>query len=144
MKLFEKKERVFGMAAAVWLLLWACMEVALWWALPQYNFVECRYIPALFLLFLLIFAGLSQRWEKKLLENSATPAHVSNYFLMWKMSKLVIALALFFVCYLTLDAPVFRAFLILFLLFYLVFMGLEIAVLRSIERRYKLPKTERK
>ena len=60
------------------------------------------------------------------------------------MSKLVIALLLFFICYLTLDASVFRAFLILFLLFYLVFMGLEVFVLRSIERRYKQPNIEEK
>ncbi|MDR2358725.1 MAG: hypothetical protein LBD87_02835 [Prevotellaceae bacterium] len=144
MKFFEKKERVFGLAIAVWLLLWACMEIVLRWVTPQYNFMECRYIPALFLVFLLAFAGLTRQWKKKLREGGVMPAQVSNYFLIWKMSKLVVALLLFFVCFLTLDASVFRVFLILFLLFYLVFMGLEVFVLRSIERRYKQPETGEK
>ncbi|MDR3133238.1 MAG: hypothetical protein LBU42_04360 [Prevotellaceae bacterium] len=144
MKFFEKKGNVFGLAMAVWLLLSAVTEILLRRVIPQYDFVECRYIPALFLVFLLIFAGLVWRWEKKLQEGSVTPAHVSNYFLMWKMGKLVIALLLFFFCYLWLDASIFRAFLFLFLLFYLVFMGLEIFVLRSIERRYKRPQTDKK
>ncbi|MDR3350625.1 MAG: hypothetical protein LBN98_03110 [Prevotellaceae bacterium] len=139
MKFFEKKGNVFGLAAAVWLLLWVGMEITLRWAAPQYNYAlaACRYIPALFLIFLLVFTGLVGRWEKKLQEGSLTPAHVGNYFLIWKMSKLVVALLLFFFCYLTMEASVFRAFLLLFLLFYLVFMIMETFTLRSIERRYK-------
>jgi uncharacterized protein YacL len=145
MKIFEKRRNIFGLAIAVWLLLWAGMEAVLRWGLPQYDFVECRYIPALFLIFLLAFAWFTSRWEKKLRKGSATPAHVSNYFLMWKMGKLVVALLLFFFYYLTaLDASIFRAFLILFLLFYVVFMGLEVFVLRSIERRYKYSLIEKK
>lgn len=144
MNFFEKRTRVFGLAVLVCLLLWVCMEIILRWWMPLYNFAECRYIPVLFLVFLLAFAGLTRRWEKKLREGSVLSAQVGNYFLIWKMSKLVIALLLFFICYLTLDASVFRAFLILFLLFYLVFMGLEVFVLRSIERRYKQPNIEEK
>jgi hypothetical protein len=145
MKFFEKKANVFGLAIAVWLLLWAGMEAALRWGLPQYDFTECRYVPVLFLVFLLAFAGLTSRWEKKLQEGSVTPAQVSNFFLMWKMSKLVVALLLFFFCYLTaLDTSIFRAILILFLLFYIVFMGWEVFVLRSIERRYKSFQIEKK
>ncbi|MDR0694380.1 MAG: hypothetical protein LBF81_03665 [Prevotellaceae bacterium] len=144
MKFFEKKTRVFGLAVAVWLLLWVCMEIILRWVAPQYNFTECRYIPVLFLIFLLAFAGLTRQWEKKLREGSVMPAQVNNYFLIWKMSKLVIALLLFFVCYLVLDASIFRAILILFLLFYLVFMGLEVLVLRGIGRRYNHLKIEKK
>ncbi|MDR0582277.1 MAG: hypothetical protein LBG31_04855 [Prevotellaceae bacterium] len=144
MKFFEKKAHVFGLAIAVWLLLWTGMEILLRWVMPQYNFTECRYVPVLFLCFLLAFAGLTRQWEKKLREGSILPAQVNNYFLIWKMSKLVVALLLFFICYLTLDAPVFRVFLISFLLFYLVFMGLEIVALRGIERHYKRPDTKEK
>jgi hypothetical protein len=120
------------------------MEILFRWVIPQYNFVESRYIPALFFALLLSFTALTSRWEKKLQEGSATLAHVGNYFLIWKMGKLIGALVLFFVCYLNFDYLAFRVFLVLFLLFYSVFMGLEIFALRRIERRYKLSKTEEK
>ncbi|MDR1405970.1 MAG: hypothetical protein LBI89_02045 [Prevotellaceae bacterium] len=144
MNIFLKKGSVPGMAAAVWLLLSAGLEMVLRLAIPQYNFAECRYVPVLFLVFLLVFTGLSLRWEKKWQAGSITPAHIGNYFLIWKMSKLVVALLLFFLCYLWLDSMAFRAFLITFLLFYVVFMGLEIFVMRGMERRGKHSGTEKK
>jgi hypothetical protein len=141
MKFFLKKEGAFVLAIGVLLLLWAGMEMLFRWSLPQYDFVECRYIPLLFLVFLLLYTWLTARWEKKLQTGAITLPHVFNYFLMWKMAKMVVGVVLIFCCQ-TFGGMAFRAFLILFALFYIVFMGLETFALRGLERRYKRSKTE--
>jgi hypothetical protein len=129
--------------AAILLLLWAAMMIVFKNVMPQYDFATAHIIPAVFLAFLLLFTLLSARWEKKLADDSVSLPQVFNYFLMWKMSKMLVGVVLVFCCQ-TFERMEFRVFLILFALFYIVFMVLETFALRGIERRYKNLETEKK
>jgi hypothetical protein len=142
MKIFSKY-RAAGLMAITLVVLWIAMAAVFQWALPAYNFATSHIIPAVFLGFLLVFALLSARWEQKLQAGTTTLPQVFNFFLMWKMSKMIIGVVLVFCCQ-TFGGWEFRIFLILFAVFYMVFMALETIALRGIERRYKLYAEEQK
>jgi amino acid transporter len=127
---------------AVLVAMWGTQTALLRWQWPDYNFATAHLIPAAFLVFLFAFTGLTRRWERKLHSGATTLPRVFNFFLMWKMSKMVVGVVMVFYCWQIFDVLEFRLFLILFAVFYAVFMGLETVALRGIERRYKPTETE--
>ncbi|MDR2361416.1 MAG: hypothetical protein LBD91_01645 [Prevotellaceae bacterium] len=143
MKKTTSKYRSPLLMAIILAAMWATMAALLRWQWPDYNFPTAHIIPAVFLVFLLIFTGLTRRWERRLCSGATTLPLVFNFFLMWKMSKMIVGVVLVFCCQ-GLGGLEFRVFLILFALFYVVFMGLETSALRGIESRYKAAETKEK
>ncbi|MDR0729596.1 MAG: hypothetical protein LBF19_05700 [Prevotellaceae bacterium] len=143
MKEYISKYRTLLLMVIILVAMWATMAALLRWQWPDYNFPTAHIIPAIFLVFLLIFTGLTRRWERRLCTGVTTLPMVFNFFLMWKMSKMIVGVVLVFCCQ-GFGGLEFRVFLILFALFYIVFMGLETYALRGIESRYKAAETEKK
>lgn len=144
MKMNRSQYRAPLLMVAVLAAMWGVMAALFRWQWPDYYFATAHLIPAIFLLFLLIFTGLIRRWKRKLQTGATTLPLVFNFFLMWKMAKMIVGVVLIFCCQ-GFGGLEFRVFLILFALFYIVFMGLETYVLRGLERQYKQTETnERK
>ncbi|MDR0414391.1 MAG: hypothetical protein LBH84_03140 [Prevotellaceae bacterium] len=93
-------------------------------------------VPALFVLFVAIFRWLMARWENKLLTGKKTILHAFNYFLAWKLAKMLVSVVLI-VCYMKFFGGRLMVFLISFALLYVEFMWMETVAWRGVERRMR-------
>jgi hypothetical protein len=121
------------MVAAL-LALSACMSLLVQLLRPRY--VYGYLVPCLFLLFVIVFSLLIARWRKSLYANKMPIQVFFNYFLMWKMGKMLMSIVIFIVIR-KFIAEGFSIFLITFGIFYAVFMPLEIVAIRRVERGYR-------
>jgi hypothetical protein len=103
----------------------------LYFLLPQLGLDAVA--PLLFALFAAAFRGLMARWKRKLCADKKKAQQVFNYFLMWKLIKMLVSVAII-VCYMKLFGDRLRVFLISFALFYVELMWVEVAAWRGMEQ----------
>ncbi|GHT12733.1 hypothetical protein AGMMS4956_07790 [Bacteroidia bacterium] len=90
--------------------------------------------PALFAVFLLLFWWLVGQWQQDVSNKKIPLAPVANYFMMWKMAKMFVCVVGLFI-YIKFNKDQFLPpFLILFAVYYIEFMLLEIVTLRDFQR----------
>ncbi|MDR1417545.1 MAG: hypothetical protein LBJ57_09055 [Prevotellaceae bacterium] len=134
MKIFLS-DSIGGKAAEILMSVTIVGYFLLYVLLPQLGLDVVA--PVLFVLFIAVFRWLIARWEKSLRANKKTIQHVFNYFLTWKLAKMLVSVALM-VCYMKFFGERLVAFLISFALLYVELMWMETAAWRSVERRERL------
>ncbi|MDR1023462.1 MAG: hypothetical protein LBL94_09375 [Prevotellaceae bacterium] len=96
-------------------------------------------IPMVFVLFVAVFRWLMARWKKMLRTGKKTILHAFNYFLAWKLAKMLVSVALV-VCYMKFFGGRLMMFLISFALFYAELMWVEMSAWRAVELKIKAQK----
>ncbi len=109
---------------AVGLAMWLVGEALFRWLLPEYAFGLYPAIPALFIAFGLTITWLSARWERRIKEGALTSQKAVGYFMLARMVKLLVSLAAM-VCYVQFSGEPRGPFIVTFLIYYLVFLGME-------------------
>jgi hypothetical protein len=130
MKIFLSNS-IRGRVAETLLYLTFIGYFLLYFLLPQLHLDVAA--PLLFAAFAAAFRGLMARWRSTLRTDKRKIQHTFNYFLMWKMVKMLASVALI-VCYMKFLGEQLRVFLISFALFYVELMWVEIAAWKSVEK----------
>lgn len=128
------KNTIYGIIAAVLLLLWLAGWLIFRYWMPQYGFSLYNYIPGLFLLFALAFVILYERWDRKSKSGKYDFQTLTNNYIIWKGAKVVVSIIVLILCK-RLAGGQFDMFLITFAVFYLAFLGLETMSISSIMKR---------
>lgn len=129
MKIFLSNS-IRGRVAEVLMYLTFVGYFLLYLLLPQLRLDVAA--PLLFALFVAVFRGLMARWKGQLGADKKKILHIFNYFLMWKLVKMLLSVVII-VCYMKFFGEKLQVFLISFALFYLELMWVEIAAWRGVE-----------
>jgi hypothetical protein len=132
---FFLSDNIRGKVAETLMYLTLVGYFLLYFLLPQLHLDVAA--PLLFVVFAALFRGLMARWRSKLRTDKRKIQQAFNYFLMWKMVKMLVSVALI-VCYMKFFGEQLRVFLISFALFYVELMWVEIAAWKSVEQRKEL------
>ncbi len=117
-------------------LMWATCYTVFTWLLPEYHFRAYHFIVALFLVFTLIVIMFTAVWDKKAQSGAMAVQKAVGYFMMLKVVKLLVS-AVAILCYIKMGVPNKDVFLVTFLIYYMVFLGLEIFAVYSFDKRHK-------
>ena len=136
MKKIYSAKSVELLMVVVQVLMWAACYTVFTWLLPEYDFRAYHFIVALFLVFTLVIIRLTSVWDKKVQSGAMAVQKAVGYFMMPKVVKLLVSAAAVFY-YVKSGGPNKEAFLLTFLIYYMVFLGLEIFAVYSFDKRHK-------
>ncbi|GHU95779.1 hypothetical protein FACS1894156_5930 [Bacteroidia bacterium] len=109
------------------------MKILDWYIIRKFVTTYIFAIVALSLI-IVVFWWLVGQWQQDVSNKKIPLAPVANYFMMWKMAKMFVCVVGLFI-YIKFNKDQFLPpFLILFAVYYIEFMLLEIVTLRDFQR----------